>query len=120
YGVTASGKTEVYLRAIAETRRRQRTALVLVTEIALTTQVVDSFRARIGDRVAVLHSALSDGERRDEWQRIGRREADVVVGARSAIFAPLDNVGLIVVDEEHEGSYKQDSPAPRYHGRDVA
>ncbi|MES2460957.1 MAG: DEAD/DEAH box helicase, partial [Armatimonadota bacterium] len=96
YGVTASGKTEVYLRAIAETRRRKRTALVLVPEIALTNQVVDTFRARIGDKVAVLHSALSAGERRDEWQRIGRGEADVVVGARSAIFAPLDNVGLIV------------------------
>ncbi len=120
YGVTASGKTEVYLRAIAETRRRERTALILVPEIALTAQVVDSFRARIGDRVAVLHSALSEGERRDEWQRIGRGEADVVVGARSAVFAPLSNVGLIVVDEEHEASYKQDSPAPRYHARDVA
>lgn len=119
YGVTGSGKTEVYLRAIAETRRRKRTALVLVPEIALTAQVVDNFRARIGDRVAVLHSALSDGERRDEWQRIGRGEADVVVGARSAIFAPLDNVGLIVVDEEHESSYKQDT-SPRYNARDVA
>jgi primosomal protein N' (replication factor Y) len=120
YGVTASGKTEVYLRAIAETRRRQRTALVLVPEIALTAQVVDNFRARIGDRVAVLHSALSVGERRDEWQRIARGAADVVVGARSAVFAPLANVGLIVVDEEHEGSYKQDQPSPRYHARDVA
>ena len=120
YGVTASGKTEVYLRAIAETRRRKRTALVLVPEIALTAQVVDTFRARIGDKVAVLHSGLSEGERRDEWQRIGRGEADVVVGARSAAFAPLDRVGLIVVDEEHEGSYKQDNPAPRYHARDVA
>ncbi len=120
YGVTASGKTEVYLRAIAETRRRKRTALVLVPEIALTNQVVDTFRARIGDKVAVLHSGLSEGERRDEWQRIGRGEADVVVGARSAIFAPLGNVGLIVVDEEHESSYKQDSPAPRYHSRDTA
>lgn len=120
YGVTGSGKTEVYLRAIAETRRRKRSALVLVPEIALTAQVVDNFRARIGDRVAVLHSALSEGERRDEWQRIGRGEADVVVGARSAVFAPLDNVGLIVVDEEHESSYKQDQPSPRYHARDVA
>jgi primosomal protein N' (replication factor Y) len=120
YGVTGSGKTEVYLRAIAETRRRGRAALVLVPEIALTAQLVDNFRARIGDRVAVLHSALSEGERRDEWQRIGRGEADVVVGARSAAFAPLGNVGLIVVDEEHEGSYKQDNPSPRYHARDVA
>ena len=120
YGVTASGKTEVYLRAIAEVRRRKRTALVLVPEIALTAQLMDNFRARIGDRVAVLHSALSAGERRDEWQRIAAGEADVVVGARSAIFAPLENVGLIVVDEEHEGSYKQDKPAPRYNARDVA
>lgn len=120
YGVTGSGKTEVYLRCIAETRRRGRTALVLVPEIALTAQVVDNFRARIGDRVAVLHSGLSDGERRDEWQRVARGEADVVVGARSAIFAPLPNVGLIVVDEEHEGSYKQDNTSPRYHARDTA
>ena len=120
YGVTASGKTEVYLRAIAETRRRGRTALVLVPEIALTAQVVDTFRARIGDKVAVLHSALSPGERRDEWQRIGRGEADVIVGARSALFAPLQNVGLIVLDEEHENSYKQDNPAPRYHARETA
>ncbi|MDX1935146.1 MAG: primosomal protein N' [Capsulimonadales bacterium] len=119
YGVTGSGKTEVYLRSIAETRRRKKTALVLVPEIALTAQVMDTFRARIGDRVAVLHSGLSAGERRDEWQRIGRGEADVVVGARSAIFAPLEKVGLIVVDEEHEASYKQDA-APRYHARDVA
>ena len=120
YGVTGSGKTEVYLRAIAECRRRGKSSLVLVPEIALTAQVVDSFRSRIGDRVAVLHSQLSPGEKRDEWQRIGRGEADVVVGARSAIFAPLANVGLIVVDEEHEGSYKQDQPTPRYHARDVA
>ncbi|MBC8140517.1 MAG: primosomal protein N', partial [Armatimonadetes bacterium] len=120
FGVTGSGKTEVYLRAIAETRRRGRTALVLVPEIALTTQVVDRFRARIGDRVAMLHSGLSQGEKRDEWQRIAQGKADVVVGARSAIFAPLANVGLIVVDEEHEGSYKQDSPAPRYHARETA
>ena len=120
YGVTASGKTEVYLRAIAETRRRSRTALVLVPEIALTAQVVDNFRARIGDKVAVLHSALSQGERRDEWQRIGRGEADVVVGARSALFAPLQNVGLLILDEEHENSYKQDNPAPRYHAREAA
>jgi primosomal protein N' (replication factor Y) len=120
YGVTGSGKTEVYLRCIAETRRRGRTALVLVPEIALTAQVVDNFRARIGDRVAVLHSGLSEGERRDEWQRIARGEADVVVGARSAVFAPLANVGLIIADEEHENSYKQDSSSPRYHARDVA
>lgn len=120
YGVTASGKTEVYLRAIAEVRRQNRTALVLVPEIALTSQVVDNFRARIGDKVAVLHSALSSGERRDEWQRIGRGEADVVVGARSALFAPLQDVGLIVLDEEHENSYKQDNPAPRYHAREAA
>ena len=120
WGVTGSGKTEVYLRAIAETRRRGRTALVLVPEIALTTQVVDRFRARIGDRVAMLHSGLSQGEKRDEWERIARGRADVVVGARSALFAPLANVGLIVVDEEHDGSYKQDQPAPRYHARETA
>lgn len=120
HGVTGSGKTEVYLRAIAHARRMGRKSLVLVPEIALTAQVVDQFRSRIGDRVAVLHSGLSNGERRDEWERIGAGDADVVVGARSAVFAPLSDIGLIIVDEEHESSYKQDSPAPRYHARDVA
>ncbi len=120
HGVTGSGKTEVYLRSIAHVRRKGRRTLVLVPEIALTAQVVDQFRSRIGDRVAVLHSGLSEGERRDEWERIGAGDADVVVGARSAVFAPLSNIGLIIVDEEHESSYKQDSPAPRYHARDVA
>ncbi|MFM7320886.1 MAG: primosomal protein N', partial [Armatimonadota bacterium] len=119
-GVTGSGKTEVYLRAIASNRRLRRTALVLVPEIALTAQVVDLFRARLGERVAVLHSGLSEGERRDEWFRIASGDADVVVGARSAVFAPLENLGLVVMDEEHEGSYKQDSPSPRYHARDIA
>ena len=120
HGVTGSGKTEVYLATIEKTLAEGRTALVLVPEIALTAQLMGVFRGRLGNRVAVLHSALSDGERRDEWHRIGAGKADVVVGARSAIFAPLSNIGCIIVDEEHEGSYKQESGAPRYQARDVA
>lgn len=119
FGVTGSGKTEVYLQAIAEILERGRGAIVLVPEIALTPQTVQRFAARFGPRVAVLHSALSDGERFDEWHRIRSGEATVVVGPRSAVFAPVRDLGLIVVDEEHEPSYKQDE-APRYNARDVA
>ncbi len=119
HGVTGSGKTEVYLDSIARTRRLGKGALFLLPEIGLTAQVMDLLRGRFGDEVAVLHSALSDGERHDEWQRIVRGEATIVVGARSAIFAPVHNLGLIVVDEEHESSFKQES-MPRYHARDVA
>ncbi len=118
-GVTGSGKTEVYLRAIERTLSDGRGALVLVPEIALTAQTVGRFRSRFGERVAVLHSRLSAGERFDQWDLVRLGTARVVVGARSALFAPLHDVGLIVIDEEHEGSYKQDS-APRYHARDVA
>lgn len=119
YGVTASGKTEVYLDAIAHTLGAGRSAIVLVPEIALTAQVVDIFTGRFGDEVAVLHSRLSEGERHDEWRRLQENRARIAVGARSAVFAPVENVGLIVVDEEHEASYKQES-MPRYHARDVA
>jgi len=118
-GVTNSGKTEVYLQAIAHVLAQGRGAIVLVPEIALTPQTVQRFAGRFGSQVAVLHSALSDGERHDEWHRIRTGEARVVVGPRSAVFAPLPRLGLIVVDEEHEPSYKQDE-APRYHARDVA
>lgn len=119
WGVTGSGKTEVYLHTIATTLERGQTALVLVPEISLTHQVVDRVRARFGERVAVLHSGLSDGERWDEWRRIARGEVAIAVGARSAVFAPLPRLGLIVVDEEHDPSYKQEDGI-RYHGRDVA
>ncbi|HIS40240.1 MAG TPA: primosomal protein N' [Candidatus Aphodovivens avistercoris] len=118
-GVTGSGKTEVYLRAIEDVLARGRTACVLVPEISLTPQTVARFRARFGERVAVMHSRMSAGERYDQWDFIRSGQARVVVGARSALFAPLANRGLIIIDEEHEGSYKQDS-APRYHARDVA
>lgn len=118
-GVTGSGKTEVYLQTIAAVLKYQRTALMLVPEIALTPQMVNRVRGRFGHQVAVLHSGLSVGEKYDEWRRIARGEAQVVVGARSAVFAPLKNIGIIIIDEEHEGSYKQDS-MPRYHARDVA
>lgn len=118
-GVTGSGKTEVYLRAIEAVFAHGRTACVLVPEISLTPQTVARFRGRFGNRVAVMHSRMSQGERYDQWDFIRSGCARVVVGARSALFTPLRNLGLIVIDEEHEGSYKQDS-APRYHARDVA
>ena len=118
-GVTGSGKTEVYLDAIERSLADGRGALVLVPEISLTAQTVGRFRSRFGDDVAVLHSRLSAGERFDQWDLVRRGEAHVVVGARSALFAPLADPGLIIIDEEHEGSYKQDK-SPRYHAREVA
>src|SRR6266576_387395 len=122
HGVTGSGKTEIYLQAIRETLTRNRTAIVLVPEISLTPQTVERFKSRFAesqDDVAVLHSHLSEGERHDEWHKVHSGRARIVIGARSAVFAPLKNLGLIVVDEEHETSYKQEE-APRYHARDVA
>lgn len=119
YGITGSGKTEVYLQAIQISLDRGEEAIVLVPEIALTPQTIERFRGRFGDRVSVLHSRLSDGERYDEWTRINNAEVKIVVGARSAVFAPFRNLGLIVVDEEHEPSYKQDQ-LPRYNARDIA
>ena len=119
HGVTGSGKTEVYLRVIAEALAAGRTALVLVPEISLTPQLAARFRARFGDRVAILHSGLSDQARLGEWSRLRRGEATIAVGARSAVFAPVANLGVIVVDEEHDGSFKQDEGV-RYHARDVA
>lgn len=118
-GVTASGKTEVYLHAIEKCLQMGRRALVLVPEIALTAQTVEIFQRRFQERVAILHSALSAGERFDEWRRARAGRADIVVGARSAVFAPCRDLGLIIVDEEHDHSYKQDN-TPRYHARDVA
>ncbi|MBQ9502687.1 MAG: primosomal protein N' [Lentisphaeria bacterium] len=119
HGVTNSGKTEVYLQAIAKVIAQGRSAIVLVPEISLTPQTVRRFRARFGDSLSVLHSRLSDGERFDEWNRINAGEVRIVVGARSALFAPVRNLGLVIVDEEHESTYKQ-SEAPRYMARDVA
>jgi primosomal protein N' (replication factor Y) len=119
HGVTGSGKTEVYLQAIEAALAQGRQALVLVPEIALTPLTVQRFLGRFGGRVAVLHSGLRGGERYDAWRRVRRGEADIVVGARSAVFAPLPRLGMVVVDEEHDPSYKQEE-SPRYHGRDVA
>jgi len=122
HGVTGSGKTEIYLQAIRSTLACGKTAIVLVPEISLTPQTVERFKSRFAetqDTVAVLHSHLSEGERHDEWHKVQSGGARIVVGARSAVFAPLENLGLIVVDEEHETSYKQEE-APRYHARDVA
>ena len=120
HGVTGSGKTIVYQRAIEHVLQLGKRALILVPEIALTPQLSDRFRTVFGDAVGVLHSRLAPGERVTLWKRIQDGEVPIVIGARSAVFAPLDQLGLIVVDEEHEASYKQDDPAPRYHGRDVA
>ena len=119
HGVTGSGKTELYLRLAAEVRRRGRGVLLLVPEIALTPAVALIFRQTFGERVAIQHSGLSDGERHDQWHRIRRGDVDMVVGTRSAVFAPLGAIGLVIVDEEHDGSYKQEE-TPRYNGRDVA
>ena len=120
HGVTGSGKTEVYMQAMASVLDRGKRVIVLVPEISLTPQTVSRFVGRFGSRVAVLHSNLSDGERYDQWQQIKSGDADIVVGPRSAVFAPFPNLGLIVIDEEHETSYKQDAAHPFYHARDVA
>ncbi|MBN3886149.1 MAG: primosomal protein N' [Nostoc sp.] len=120
HGVTGSGKTEVYLQAIAPLLNQGKSALVLVPEIGLTPQLTDRFRARFGNKVSVYHSALSDGERYDTWRQMLTGEPQVVIGTRSAVFAPLPNLGLIILDEEHDSSFKQDSPIPTYHARTVA
>ena len=119
FGVTGSGKTEVYLRAMEQALAQEQCALLLVPEIALAAQLETDLRARFGGQLAVLHSAMADGERVDQWQRVLHGQARVVLGARSAVFAPLSNLGLIIVDEEHESSYKQEEGLP-YHGRDLA
>ncbi|MGB9722383.1 MAG: replication restart helicase PriA, partial [Chloroflexia bacterium] len=120
HGVTGSGKTEVYLRALGRALRDGRQAVVLVPEISLTPQTVRRFAARFPGRVTVLHSGLSVGERYDQWRRVRAGQVDVVIGPRSALFAPLPRLGLIIIDEEHDDSYKQDDPPPRYHAREVA
>jgi primosomal protein N' (replication factor Y) (superfamily II helicase) len=119
HGITGSGKTEVYLQAIEYALSQGKEAIVLVPEISLTPQMTERFRSRFGESVAVMHSGLSVGEKYDEWRKIQQHKVKVVVGARSAIFAPFQNLGLIILDEEHESTYKQDD-SPRYHARDVA
>ena len=120
YGVTGSGKTEVYMEIIDHYLKLGKTSIVLVPEISLTPQMVNRFRERFGDKIAALHSALSDGEKYDEWRRIYRGEASIVIGARSAIFAPLNDIGVIIIDEEHSDSYKQSDSNPRYNAKDIA
>ncbi len=120
HGVTGSGKTEVYMEMIDYYLRLGKTSIVLVPEISLTPQMVNRFQRRFGNKIAAIHSALSDGEKYDEWRRISRGEASIVIGARSAIFAPFENIGIIIVDEEHSDSYKQSDPSPRYSAKDVA
>jgi len=120
HGVTGSGKTQVYIEALRETLKRGQGALVLIPEIALTPQAVERYQGAFGDQVAVLHSRMSIGERYDAWRELRRGRYRIALGPRSAVFAPVNNLGLVVVDEEHDGSYKQVDPAPRYHARDVA
>jgi primosomal protein N' (replication factor Y) len=120
HGVTGSGKTQVYIEAIKEVLKQGKQALVLVPEISLTPQIISRFKANFGNRVGCLHSRLSAGERFDTWRRVRSGDLPIIVGARSAVFSPFQNLGLIVVDEEHDPSYKQDEPAPRYNARDVA
>lgn len=120
FGVTGSGKTEVYMQIIEKVLKKGKTAIILVPEISLTPQMIEQFSNRFGNQIAALHSALSEGEKYDEWRRIARGEANIVIGARSAIFAPLKNIGIIIMDEEHSDSYKQGDKNPRYHARDIA
>ncbi|MBN2416172.1 primosomal protein N' [bacterium] len=120
HGVTASGKTQVYIEAVRETLKQGRTALILIPEISLTPQAVQRYRSAFGDQVAILHSRMSMGERFDSWRMIKEGQYRIALGPRSAVFAPLPDLGLIVIDEEHDGSYKQSDPAPRYHARDTA
>lgn len=120
YGVTGSGKTEVYLQAIDTALKHGRGTIMLVPEISLTTQTIERFRSRFEGKIAILHHRLSKGERFDEWHKIHRGDAQIVIGARSAVFSPVQNLGLIIVDEEHEHSYKQSESAPCYHARDIA
>lgn len=120
YGVTGSGKTEVYIHALKEARERGKGGLVLVPEIGLTPQIVKRFYRIFGDDIVVIHSRLTDRERYDAWRALLNREKHIAIGARSAVFAPVPDLGLVVVDEEHDASYKQEDPAPRYHARDVA
>lgn len=120
FGITGSGKTEIYLQAIQKALQLQKGTILLVPEIALTSQTIERFRSRFEGHIAILHHRLSDGERHDEWKKIQKGEAKIVIGARSAIFCPIQNLGLIIVDEEHESSYKQSDSYPSYHARDVA
>ncbi len=120
HGVTSSGKTQVYIEAVRRTLEQGKTALVLIPEISLTPQAIARYRAAFGDRVAVLHSRMSPGERYDSWRKIQDGSFSIALGPRSAVFAPLEDLGLVIVDEEHDGSYKQNDPAPRYNARDTA
>ncbi|MDD2490523.1 MAG: DEAD/DEAH box helicase family protein, partial [Bacilli bacterium] len=119
HGVTGSGKTEVYMEVIEHVINNGQTAIVLVPEISLTTQLASRFKSRFQEKVAILHSRLSAGEKYDEWRKIERGEVSIVIGARSAVFAPLSNIGVIIIDEEHETTYKQENN-PRYHTIDIA
>ena len=119
HGVTGSGKTEVYMHLIEEVKKNKKSALILIPEISLTPQLTSMFQKRFGNDIAILHSRLSDGERYDEWRRIVRGEVSIVIGARSAVFAPLQNIGIIIIDEEHSSTYKQENN-PKYHTIDVA
>ena len=119
HGVTGSGKTEVYLHLVDSMLTEGKDSIVLVPEISLTPQMVERFKGRFGNNISVFHSKMSDGERFDEWMRIKKRKTKIVIGARSALFLPLENLGMIIIDEEHENSYKSESN-PKYDAREVA
>lgn len=120
HGVTGSGKTEIYMELIDQVLKEGKTAIVLVPEISLTPQMISRFTKRFGHNIAAIHSALSEGEKYDEWRRIDRKEASIVIGARSALFSPVDNLGIIIIDEEHSDTYKQDDYNPKYDAREMA
>ena len=120
FGITGSGKTEIYLQAIDKALELGKGTIMLVPEISLTGQTIERFRSRFEGKIAVLHHRLSQGERFDEWERIRRGDAQIVIGARSAVFSPVKNFALLIVDEEHDSSYKQTDESPCYHARDVA
>jgi len=119
HGITGSGKTEIYMNLVKEMIKKNKDSIILIPEIALTPQMVERFKGRFGRDIAIFHSRLSIGERFDEWMRVKTGNVKVAIGARSAIFLPFSNLGLIVIDEEHETSYKSDSD-PKYHARDIA
>ena len=120
HGITGSGKTEIYMQAIQKTLDQNKTVIMLVPEVALTSQTIESFRSRFKEKIAIIHHKRSAGEKNEAWRLLRKKEAKIVIGARSAIFSPICDLGLIIVDEEHDSSYKQTEEMPTYHARNIA